>query len=720
MTNHQDSSKMKNIKTIFVAILLVLALQVNAQDQDLKRANRYFDRAYYSEAIPLYETVVEDNRSIEVVRNLADSYYYTNNFNEAQKWLRYLLKTYDNGVEDSYRFKYIQTLKAAGDYEEARLVENDVYSRANNTGGIEQLSKYRNELDNVSAIGNRFEIENLLINTNFSEFGAVRYKNNLVYSGIAKAGVFDKVYKWNNEFYLDLLSVSLDSLDKKDIVAGSFSDELSTALHESNAIFTKDGKTVYFTRNNSKNGKKERNDDKIATVHIFSAEWVGNQWANITSLPFNNDNYSTEHPALSTDEKTLYFASDMPGTLGSFDIFSVNINGGLFDTPQNLGPAINTLQKEQFPFIADDGKLYFASNGHYGYGSLDVFVSQIKNGVFSKPENVGLPVNSGHDDFALYINPATKEGWFASNRPGGKGGDDIYGLKETKPLIIEDCRQTIAGTVTDIDTNLPLSNALVTLQLEGETTVTTFETTADGAFSFAVNCKKEYTVKASKTAYTKASKCIKTSDQRYKEMNASLALKSEETIRKEEALALAQKKADLEKQQKQQKIDLENQQKQQKKDNELAAKLEKERAVQRKKEKVVQLLAAEKDVVKDKERLLIKTEPIYFDYNLWYIRKESKPVLNRVIEIMKKYPDMVVEIGSHTDARGNNRYNLDLSSKRAASTRTYFIEQGIPAKRILSKGYGETVQMVNCVPEDSCNEEQHELNRRSEFVIEHL
>ena len=125
-------------------------------------------------------------------------------------------------------------------------------------------------------------------------------------------------------------------------------------------------------------------------------------------------------------------------------------------------------------------------------------------------------------------------------------------------------------------------------------------------------------------------------------------------------------------------------------------------------------------MVKDKDRLIIKTDPIYFDYDLWYIRKESKPILNRVIEIMKKYPDMVVEIGSHTDNRGNDNYNRNLSTNRAESTRAYFINQGIVEKRIIAKGYGETVQIIKCEPSESCTEEQHELNRRSEFVIKNL
>jgi len=686
------------MKRIFIVLVIVFSTQIiNAQGQDLKIANRYFDRTFYSEAIPLYETIIVENRSLEVVKNLADSYYYTSDLKNAKKWYHYLIRTFGQNLDEEYYFRYIQTLKASGEYEEANQVKREFLTKKNDIQALETLEKDIHELENVSAIGKRFDIRNLPFNTKFSEFGAVRHGENVIYSGI-NAGVLDKKYKWNNEYYLDLLLIPAGDSKSKDSVAISFSDEINTKMHEGNAIFTKDGNTIYFTRNNSKNGKKVKNKQKISNLQIYKAELIDGKWTNIVSLPFNSDDYSTEHPALSNDEKTLYFASDMPGTLGSFDIFSVKINDGLFDTPKNLGPTINTAKKEQFPFISKDEKLYFSSNGHFGYGSLDVFVSKITNETFSQPENIGLPVNSGYDDFAFNINSDTKEGYFSSNRLEGKGGDDIYSLLETKPLIIEDCKQFIAGIITDIDTKLPLENAVVVLQDADKKQMETVTTTADGKFSFTVGCEKNYTVLSSKEKYTKDSKTLKVNKERLKTNDASMALKSDEAIKKEEQIALEQKKLDLV----------------------INAKKEKELAEKKKKERIETLLSTEKDVVKDKDRLLIKTEPIYFDYDLWYIRKESKPILNRVIGLMKKYPDMIVEIGSHTDARGNNRYNLDLSSKRAASTRTYFIEQGIPAKRIFSKGYGETVQIVKCIPEDSCSEEQHELNRRSEFVIKNL
>jgi len=692
---------MRAMKRIYL-ILIVLAVQfTQAQTQDVIRAKRLFERTYYSEAIPLYEKIINENRSFEVVKNLADSYYYINDYANAQRYYRILIARFPEAVDAEYYFRYSQTLKAAASYDEANKVLRDYFLSSKNQKALDKLEKDNIVLENISALGDRFNIKNMTINTPNSEFGAMPYKEKLVFSAVIKKPyMFDKVYKWNNESYLDLMSVPLknarvDSIKK-------FAVELDTPLHESNAVFTKNGNTVYFTCNNYKDGKRAKNQDKVSMLQIFKAELIDGKWRNITALPFNSDNYSVEHPALSNDEKTLYFASDMPGSLGSFDIYSVAILGADYGTPTNLGPTINTDKKEQFPFISKDNKLYFSSNGHAGYGFLDVFVSEIKKNEFTTPVNVGLPVNSGYDDFSFVIDSDKQHGYFASNRKGGKGGDDIYEINEIQPLVVEDCMQFISGIVTDVDTKLPLAQAKVILQDANKKEVGTAFTTVDGRFSFSVDCEKSYSVHASKEEFTKDSKFLKLYKDRKKVNDASMALKSLEIIKKEE-LAIAEQK---------------------KKEAAILAEKAKKDAVivaeKAKKEKIASIIAAEKDIVKDKERLLIKTDPIYFDYDLWYIRKESKPILNRVIDLMKKYPDMVVEIGSHTDNRGNAKYNLDLSSKRAASTREYFISQGIPAKRIFAKGYGETVQIIKCEPSESCNEEQHELNRRSEFVIKNL
>ena len=713
---------MKNMKKLLVIVFVFSIQFINAQDQELIRAKRFFDKTYYSESIILYEKLAETKPSQEVIKNLADSYYYTNDLIKAQRYYRLLVTNYSNDLNRDYYFRYAQTLKATNSYADANVVLKEYYAKSANSQDSIYFRKELKELENVSAIGNRFEIKNLAINTPNSEFGAVKYKDNLVYAGVKlKPGLFDKKYKWDNETYLNLVKVPVQNINSAEAPLTYFADELKSGVHEANAIFTKDGKTIYFTRNNSKNGSKKKNDQKISNLQIFKAELVEGKWKNIISLPFNSPNYSVEHPALSADEKVLYFSSDMPGSLGSFDIYSVNVNKGAFDTPKNLGPVINTDKREQFPFVSADNKLYFSSDGHLGYGSLDVFVSDISGNEYSKPTNIGLPLNSNLDDFSFNIDSNTKEGYFASNREGGKGSDDIYQFTEIKDLIVEDCKQFIAGMITDIDTKLALENATVILQDSENKTLNTITTSADGKFSFTVSCEASYKVSAFREKYTNESVTLSLDKTRNKISDASLALKSLEAIKLEEKENAKKKREqeifieeENEKKEALAVIALKEKEKKAKADEIVATEI-------RKKEKVDQILKQEKDVIKDdKNRLIIKTDPIYFDYNMWYIRKESKVVLSRVVTLMNKYPGMVIEIGSHTDSRGNAKFNEDLSQKRANSTREFIIQSGINANRVTAKGYGESVPIVKCKTDDACDEEEHELNRRSEFVIKNL
>jgi outer membrane protein OmpA-like peptidoglycan-associated protein len=771
------------MKKIFLLLIVFSIQYIQAQQQDLQRANRLFDKTYYSEAIPLYEKISTKKQTVEVIQNLGDCYYYTNQYDKAQEQYAFLIRSKSVELNEECYFRYAQTLKAQGNYTEADKVMRDFFVASNNKVALEKLGKDIKNLKNVTAIGERFDIRNLAINTENSEFGGVVLGENLIFAAVKKKpNLFDKTYKWNNETYLNLVSIPLKNVNLNDSIVTYFSKDLKSAMHESNAIFTKNGKFMYFTRNNSNNGRRGKNTDKISTIQIFRAEFVNNKWTNVVALHFNSPDYSVEHPALSPDEKTLYFASDMPGTLGSFDIYSVSINGSTYGNPINLGDKINTAKREQFPFVSDDNKLYFSSNGHEGYGALDIFVSDIQNNSFTKAVNVGLPVNSGYDDFAYYINSETKEGYFSSDRPGGKGKDDIYSLKETKDLLVEDCKQYIAGIITDADSHLVLENATVVLKNSTNQEIEKAVTATDGKFSFTIECEANYSIFVTKENYTENSRTFKIFSERNKSNDGSMEIRSLQIIKKEEQIALEQKRAAdlllaqqlkaaelvaLEQKKKadaiafqEKKIAETNALKQKRKDDavaleskrladlvaiqqlkkdklaadkkeaELAAankkdklaadKKQSELTATKKKEKTAAILASEKDVVMDKDRLIIKTDPIYFDYNMWYIRKDSKRILNRIVELMNKYPEMVVETGSHTDNRGNDKFNLDLSQKRADATRGYILEQGIPKNRISSKGYGETVQIIKCIPEDSCNEEQHELNRRSEFVIKNL
>ena len=701
MINHLDSSKKNTMKkTITLLFTFFIVICSNAQmDRNLKRAHKYFERAFYSNAIPLYKKSLQENISFEALKNIADSYYFLNNMTKASFYYKQLFKTYKNNIKQPSFFRYATALKAEKNYKKAYHLMHSYYKH-NAPEKLHELEKSKQYLENIVAIGNRYSIKNLNINTPNSEFGAVEKNGNIIFSAPKKENNrHSQKYGWTGNPYLDIYEVPTKQAHIGDSIAKPFSTTINTKVHESSIIFTKDGKTAYFTRNNLVKGKRKKDNKKITHLQIYKAQLINNIWKNITPLPFNTNEYSTEHPALSNDEKTLYFASDMPNGFGSFDIYSVAIhNDGSYSNPINLGQTINTDKKEQFPFISSDNKLYFSSNGHPGFGSLDVFVSTISKNQYTKPDNVGLPINSGYDDFSFNINSTTKEGFFASNRLEGKGGDDIYKIIEQKPLIIEDCNQFISGIITDIDTSEILTGALLILENKNGKELLRKYTNTSGKFIFDVPCEANYIIKASKDGYEKKQKRIHLKKQRKKNNDASMALKSLEQLEKEKINALAL---------------------QQKKEQELKKKETVQLAID-KQQKINQIIDKEKNIVKDKGRLIIKTDKINFDYKLWYLRSDTKKEINDVILLLKKYPKMVVEVGTHSDIRGNNNYNLELSQKRANSVKKYILQNGIELDRILAVGYGETNPLIKCKTEDACSEEQHEVNRRCEFVIKKI
>ena len=306
---------------------------------------------------------------------------------------------------------------------------------------------------------------------------------------------------WTNHSFTELYQARIkgDSLSPPE----KFSKRIATRVHESTPVFTKDGKTMYFTRNNYHEGKIKKDSTGRILLKIYRATLKDGAWTDITELPFNSNEYSIAHPALSADGEILYFASDMPGSYGEADIFSVRIDpDGTFGIPQNLGSGVNTQGRESFPFVDRDNHLYFASDGHPGLGGLDIYVSKPEKGEYVKAFNVGEPINSNRDDFAFIIDGATKTGYFSSNRGGGLGYDDIYGFSEIREIEF-DCTQLLAGSITEESTGKALPDARVSLFDNERNLLKTTVSGTDGTYRFTgVECGKAYIVKSEKSLYT--------------------------------------------------------------------------------------------------------------------------------------------------------------------------------------------------------------------------
>lgn len=349
-----------------------------------------------------------------------------------------------------------------------------------------------------------YTVKNVRVNTDFSDFGTAFYGDNKIVFAAPKEGITFNREEYNSQPFLDLYIGEVTD-DGQLIHKQKMPGDINTKFHEGMVSFSKDGKTVYFSANGKikkvKKGKKGKSDEvkTKATINIqlFKAtiDEEGN-WGNLEMLPFNSDDFSTGHPVLNRDDTKLYFVSDRPGSIGKTDIYVVDVYpDGTYGEPMNLGPEINTPEREMFPFIGEDNVLYFSSDGYPGYGELDVYASKVFDNTVSAPMNLEEPVNSPMDDFAYIIDDTKNKGYFSSNREGGRGDDDIYSFTASPPIYIE-CQQEITGVVRNIDTQELIPNVKIMLfDEEGQKLKTFISRESDASFSFDQSCNTTYKIK---------------------------------------------------------------------------------------------------------------------------------------------------------------------------------------------------------------------------------
>ncbi|WP_442267158.1 OmpA family protein [Tenacibaculum sp. ZS6-P6] len=513
----------------FILIYLLLITSIG-YSQRRYAADRYFNEFAYKKSAELYKALYDKgDESKLVISRLGDSHYYNTESIEAEKWYKLLMEKYADKVSPEYLFRYAQTLKSNGKVKESDLWLEKLKEIDINDSRALELAKNRNYFVEYSNRKKTFvNIKNLSINTKYSDFGGYIYDGKLYYASTKPTGnKYDRRrYKWNNQPFLNVYIAEEQFSDiAEGLELGNLKqfNEISTRYHESNVIFTNDGNTVYFTRDNF-DGKKLRGDkQKITHLKIYKAEKINNEWKNFTELPFNSDLYSCGHPALSADGKTLYFVSDMPGGIGATDIYSVEIqDNNTYGTPINLGRTINTEGREMFPYVDKENTMYFSSDGLLGIGALDIFESKTDtNGSFTTPINLGTQVNSPLDDFSFVISEDKSYGYFSSNREGGKGDDDIYSF------VIYRCKEEITGIVTDSRTGEPISGAKVRLIDEKGEPIKQQITSNDGRYLFKdITCENNYTVTASKEDYRNDKKNAITEDIDKKAIQADLVLES--------------------------------------------------------------------------------------------------------------------------------------------------------------------------------------------------
>jgi outer membrane protein OmpA-like peptidoglycan-associated protein len=648
-------------KLVFISFAFLVTFTSYSQPTKVKKADKEYDKLAYVDAIKTYERVFEKGyKSADMLQRLGNAYYFKADLDNAAKWYGELF-SFTQDLEPEYYFRYAQALKALKDYKKADQMMATFNEKSGNDLRAKLASNQKDYLAVIKKNSDRYTIENAGINSEYSDYGSSYLDNKVVFASARDTGGVSKgKHSWTGEGFTNLYGADMGSegtLSNPE----KFSKKLNSKYHESTPVFTKDGKTVYFTRNNYVNGKKKRDSEKTILLKLLKATLEGDQWTDVKELPFNSDEYNVAHPALSPDDKTLYFASNMPGTTGLSDLWKVAINGDdTYGTPENLGKGINTEGRETFPTITPENELYFASDGHPGLGGLDIWVSKAeKDGSFKEVLNVGEPANSSKDDFALLIDTKTNIGYLTSNREGGLGSDDIYKIKETKKIEYK-CEQLLAGTVVDQADQKPIANAQVTLMDQNFKKINDTFSDAEGKFFLgSVECASKLYLKTVATGYN------------IKETPTLIAKTSGKSF--------------------------------------VPIELEKT---------VVEVKVGD-DLAK-----AFKIQIIYFDLDKSYIRADAAVELSKILDVMEQYPTMELDVRSHTDCRQTMKYNAALSDRRAKSTIAWLIEKGVTASRLTGRGYGES-ELTNSCPceptnESNCSEAEHQLNRRSEFIITKL
>ena len=616
---------------ILLSCVLVSTTTLTAQNKKTESADKLFQQFEYVDATKEYLKLVDKGqKDTYVYKQLADAYYNMYNPEEAAKWYAKVVET---PQEAETYFRYSQMLKALGKYEESNKQMAVFAKKAPSDHRAKDFNQNPGYLPKLLNKVKAFNAKALDINSEGSDFGAFLTNDNTLYFTSSR-NKSKRTDGWNDEPYLDIYKSTWNedkTFSKPEAVA-----ELNTKWHDGPVTISADGNTMYFSRDSHAENEYEKDkklNTKFGQVYLYKATKEGNTWGNIKSLPFNSKDHSNSSPSLSKDGKTLYFSSNMAGSVGQTDIWKVAINAdGTYGKPENMGTKINTEGKEQFPQITDDNVLYFSSNGHIGLGGLDVFMIDLKTN--NQIENLGKPVNSEKDDFAFSFNSTKNAGFFSSNRTGA---DNIYWANPV-------CGVDAMIVVTDAKTGALLSNSRVSILDAKKNVLETQTTTANGEIMYPVDCNTPYSIQAAKDGYESGVFSIAATN---------------------------------------------------------GGKL-----------KVSAPLNPIENIITVSE---VKLNEVYFEFDKSNITADGAFELNKLVEAMKSNPTMTIMVKAHTDNRGSDQYNMNLSDRRAKSSVQYVISKGIEKSRISGKGYGESEPKIDC--KENCTEEEHAQNRRSEFLI---
>lgn len=638
------------MKKLLLPTILIFAIcfQTNAQEKSSKEklGDKLSFSYSYSKAIDAYS----DSKSLstEGQRRLAMAYHKMDNNQAADSVYANYVATAIDIIADDY-FNYAMSLKINGKYPES-VSWMDKFSQTK-PSDLRAKDYESNKLEYSKWMKDNgiFKVEAQELNTNHVDFGPCYFKDKIVFASSRNTGVFKKDDQWMNQPYLDMYVAEINEGQLKNPI--NFDRNLNGKMHDGPATFNKEGTTMAFTRNNY----HDKSIDRVVELQIFFSNFEDNKWTLPVPFSYNNSAYSVGHPCFSSNGKTMYFVSDMPGGFGGSDLYVTNKDmNGTWSIPLNLGDKVNTESDELFPFYEENSMmLFFASDGRYGLGGLDIFICEMRDNQVGHVVNAGTPLNSRFDDISAIANDKMTKGFFASNRTGGKGLDDLYSF------TIANMNKTkmIQGMVMQ-KTGLRIPKSFVKLFDDKNIAIDSMITNNDGEFSFKVESGKNFQLIGSKEFYLDGNSFATTVGNDYIVRADIILLKKPIEVQMKENPNLTE---------------------------------------------------------------ILELNAIYFDLDKSNIRPDAKIELDKIVNIMNKYPNLEVALSSYTDCRASVKYNQLLSERRAKSTVIYLKKKISNPKRITGKGYGETMFSKACPCENNaisdCTDEEYQKERNAVFTI---
>ncbi len=718
-------------RTLPLAALAALGLQatfVQGQRLQERMADRYAEVFDFPKVAAIYENLDAKGKADAAdLRRLAITYRKMGDSKGAEGAYRRLINVGGRTSDDLLAFA--DQLRANGKYNEALIqYEAVIKERPDDARAAAYLASPglfgRLKRDSTSST-----IRKVPINSPQADLGMAILDELLLFSSARGEGVGgNRTYVWDDEPYLNLFSALLKGETAEEPMV--MRKDINSRYHDGTVTYDSLAKRMYFTRNNVHYGVTTTNQRGELNLGIYFTDVVEGEfgqpeWGALIPFDHNDPDHNYGHPSISPDGRLLLFVSDRPGGHGGTDIWYSENLGNQWGVPVNMGPRVNTSANEMFPMLSRDSTLYFSSAGHPGLGGMDIFRSRLTRDGPGNVFNMGYPLNTQHNDHGLIlINDTT--GFFASDRPGGLGSDDIYGCTIRPQMIY------LAGTVIDKNTREPIEGATILLKDAKGQHIKRYqlETEPGGKFKIDVEYHEKYLLVANKSGYFQQEMAIATNTDPLEDILVELVkydyaaegmvmhAETEEPLDSATVTLTDGRDAVLE----QLVTDASGRyQFALIPETDYKIKVDKPDFFKQSvristKGKPSSVIYTDFRMIPLKVDQVVRLDNIFYDYNKFNIRADAAVELDKLVGVLEENPTVRIELSSHTDCRGKDAYNMTLSERRAKSAVDYIISKGIAKDRVTSKGYGKSKPSEDCKCEQ-CTDDEHQRNRRTEFKV---